>query len=96
MEAVERTVQAIREFRGRFEIFTQVGLQHKDKILKQLDSMELETRERYRQLLKWAKRDKTGDYIWDPEQVSKWSDQMKAINEELQDVEVQTKTINRR
>ena len=58
--------------------------------------MEFATREKYRQLLKLAKRDKTGDYIWDYEQVSKWSDQMEAINKELQNVEAQTKTINRR
>ena len=49
--------------------------------------MEFETRERYRLLLKWAKRDKTGDYIWDPEQVSKWSDQMEDLNKELWETE---------
>ena len=69
-EQVEKTRTAIKGFRSRFDAFTKVGLQHKSEVAKQMNK---DNREHLQSLLRQAEKDGTGDYIWDPVQVSKWS-----------------------
>ena len=53
-------------------------------------------RARLQALLKQAEKEGLGDYIWDPDFVRRWSTQMDTLNQELNETEEQTRTINRR
>lgn len=58
--------------------------------------MNSENRARLQALLKRAEKDGNDEYIWDPDFVCEWSRQMDSLNQELNETEDHTRTIQRR
>ena len=83
----------IKGYRSRFDAFTKVGLQKRSEVLAAINK---DNRLRLEALLKQAEKDGQDEYIWDSDFVYKWSNKMDKLNQELNETEDQTRTINRR